>query len=92
MVRKLYKQLGNLKIYLSDRTLVGKVIEIDRNAPNRDLLMLQKVREYNMTQCGQKDCGESKIIEKCRRNPLLIPHRLFREECKIKRRERRNDR
>lgn len=92
MVKKLYKTIGNLKVYLSDIKgyKVGKDIVIGEREKDRELLILKAVREYNLKFDGIKDTSKSvePILVKCRRNPLLIPHRLFREECKIKRRQK----
>lgn len=61
---------------------------------DRNLVLLRAIREYNLSVDGMKlehmKHAVEPIVEKCRRFPLLIPHRLNREYAKIKRREKNN--
>lgn len=91
MVRKLYKKFGSLKVYLSDiegSYCTLKELVIGEREKDRELLILKGLREYNLRCNGQRDLDCSELIEKCRKNPLLIPHWIEREWAKIRRREK----
>lgn len=64
------------------------------SSSDRNLVLLRAIREYNLSVDGMKldqmKHAVEPVVEKCRRFPLLIPHRLNREYAKIKRRERMN--
>lgn len=95
MVKKLYKKVGKVKIYLAD--IYGyhvnrNEILVGERESHRELVLLEAMRSYNLHYNGAKKEQIAKSVEpvmaKCRRNPLLVPHRILREEAQIHRREK----